>query len=93
MQFDDFLREVGEFGRYQKIVHVFICCIPAIITQAVMILNVVILATPDHRSVYYHFIILIVTFTKDYTIFILIKNTGRHISFYSMFSINCIEIC
>ena len=49
MGFDDFLRDVGEFGKYQKIVHAFVCCIPAIIVQAVMILNVVILATPKHR--------------------------------------------
>lgn len=49
MKFDDFLREVGEFGTYQKIVYGVMCCIPATSVVGMMILNVVILSTPDHR--------------------------------------------
>ena len=50
MKFDDLLRNVGEFGPYQRRVYSFMC-VPAITIGSFMILNVVILGVPDHRSV------------------------------------------
>ena len=50
MKFDDLLHEVGEFGTYQKWVYLFVC-IPGLSVGAVMLLNVIILGTPEHRYV------------------------------------------
>ena len=48
MKFDDLLLEVGEFGSYQKRVHLFVC-IPGLSVGAVILLNVIVLGIPDHR--------------------------------------------
>ena len=48
MKFDDLLREVGEFGRYQKWVY-FWSCLPAVSVGGFMLLNVIVFGVPDHR--------------------------------------------
>ena len=50
MKFDDLLRDVGEFGSFQKRVYAFMC-VPAVTIGSFMILNVVILGVPEHRYV------------------------------------------
>ena len=49
MKFDDLLREVGEFGRYQKWVY-FWSCLPAVSVGAFMLLNVIVFGVPEHRQ-------------------------------------------
>ncbi|XP_067675805.1 organic cation transporter protein-like [Haliotis asinina] len=46
--FDDILRHLGEFGRYQKWVY-FLLCLPAIPHGVRMMINVYLLNVPDHR--------------------------------------------
>lgn len=48
MKFDDLLRELGEFGPYQKWVY-FFTCVPALSVGACMLLNVIVFGVPDHR--------------------------------------------
>lgn len=48
MKFDDILKEVGEFGRYQKWVS-FFTCLPVIHIGALILLNVIIFGVPEHR--------------------------------------------
>lgn len=48
MKFDDILRELGEFGFYQKRLYLLLC-IPAISVGCYMMGNIVLLYTPDHR--------------------------------------------
>ncbi|WAR11396.1 S22AL-like protein, partial [Mya arenaria] len=48
MKFDDILRELGEFGFYQKRLY-FLLCIPAISVGCYMMMNIVLLYTPEHR--------------------------------------------
>ena len=50
MKFDDLLREVGEFGPYQKWVY-FVTCLPNINVGAFMLLNVIVFDVPEHRLV------------------------------------------
>ena len=51
MKFDDLLRDVGEFGSFQRRVYALMC-VPAVTIGSFMILNVVILGVPEHRFVY-----------------------------------------
>ena len=48
MKFDDILKEIGEFGTYQKWV-TLVTCVPALHVGAMILLNVVIFGVPDHR--------------------------------------------
>ena len=48
MKFDDFLIQVGEFGRYQKWV-CFLTCLPAMHAGAFVLLNIVVFGVPEHR--------------------------------------------
>jgi len=48
MKFDDILRELGEFGFYQKRLYLLLC-IPAISVGSFMMGNIILLYTPEHR--------------------------------------------
>ncbi|XP_053396544.1 organic cation transporter protein-like [Mercenaria mercenaria] len=46
--FDDILKEIGEFGPYQKRVYTLLC-FPSFILSALLVVQVFLLGTPDHR--------------------------------------------
>lgn len=46
--FDDILRDIGEFGPYQKKIYV-ILCFPSFILSILLVIQVFILAVPEHR--------------------------------------------
>jgi len=50
MNFDAIVKELGEFGRYQKILY-FIICLPGISCGIVMTFAVILLGEPVHRYV------------------------------------------
>lgn len=47
MQFDDILKEVGEFGPYQKSIY-FLLCLPALFLAAIDVLNAYLMYSPAH---------------------------------------------
>ena len=50
MKFDDILREIGQFGPYQKRIYTLLC-IPALCVSSLLVVNVFILGVPEHRYV------------------------------------------
>jgi len=48
MQFDDILKTVGEFGKYQKTKY-FLICLFGILTAFQALVSVFSLNTPEHR--------------------------------------------
>ncbi|XP_060600295.1 organic cation transporter protein-like [Ruditapes philippinarum] len=46
--FDDILKEIGEFGPYQKRVYAMLC-LPSFILSALLVVQVFLLGTPNHR--------------------------------------------
>ena len=50
MKFDDVLREVGDFGTYQRVLFT-VLCLPTVIMAMHYMAPVFIMATPDHRFI------------------------------------------
>lgn len=48
MKFDDILKDVGEFGKYQKVVY-FLLCLPSFATGLFMMHLVFVMETPNYR--------------------------------------------
>ena len=48
MTFDDILKEIGQFGSYQKRIYALLC-VPALCLSALMVVNVFLLGIPEHR--------------------------------------------
>jgi len=48
MKFDDILKDIGELGLYQKRL-ILVLYLPAISVASFMMMNIVLLYTPDHR--------------------------------------------
>ena len=50
MKFDDVLREVGDFGTYQRVLFT-VLCLPTVFMAMHYMAPVFIMATPDHRFI------------------------------------------
>ena len=48
MRLDEILKQIGDFGRYQKKVYGLLC-LPMVSTGTLMLVVVVVLFTPKHR--------------------------------------------
>ena len=53
VNFDDLLKNLGEFGTYQKFIYCLIC-LPAILCGIYAIIPVFLLGVPEHRYVMCH---------------------------------------
>ena len=52
MKFDDILKDVGEFGKYQKAVY-FLLCLPSFATGLFMMHLVFVMETPNYRYFFF----------------------------------------
>lgn len=48
--FEDILKDIGQFGTYQRRIYVLLCY-PALFLSGLMVVNVFLLAIPEHRLV------------------------------------------
>ena len=71
MAFEDILKEIGQFGTYQKRIYILLCY-PALFLSGLMVVNVFLLGIPEHRLV--HSLILHVSYE------ILVRNDTRLLS-------------
>ena len=50
MAFDDILKEIGQFGPFQKRIYILLCY-PGLFLSSLMVVNVFLLGIPEHRLV------------------------------------------